>query len=152
MKARYSASVPTVISPASTLQAADPQQEAHGEEEGIGHRGGVAHPQVDPAVGELQRLLRHRIELAELVGLRGEGADHADPAEVLLHHAGQHAELFLEREPAGAQPEPRHHGAPGGEGDEAQRDQPEHRLAAEQQRRARADQDRRTARAGSGRR
>ena len=39
------------------LVAADPQQEAHGEEEGIGHRGGVAHAQADPAVGELQRLL-----------------------------------------------------------------------------------------------
>ena len=72
----------------------------------------------------------------------GEGADHADPAQVLLHHARQHAELFLQREPAGAQPEARHHGAPGGERDEAERDDPEQRLAAEQQRRARADQDR----------
>ena len=107
------------------LAAADPEQEAHGEEEGVGHRGGVAHPQVDPAVGERQRLLRDRIELAELMGLRGEGADHADAAEVLLHDAGQHAELFLEREPAGAQPQPRHHRAPGGERDEAERDQAE---------------------------
>ena len=74
--------------------------------------------------------------------MRGEGADHADPAEVLLHHARQHAELFLQREPAGAQPEARHHGPPGGEGDEAERDDPEQRLAAEQQRCARADQDR----------
>ena len=53
----------------------------------------------------------------------------------------QHAELLLQREPAGAQPELRHHGAPGDEGHEAEREQPEQRLAAEQQRGADADQD-----------
>ena len=123
------------------LVAADPQEEAHGEEEGIGHRGGVAHPQVDTPLRKLERLVRDRIELGELVGLGGEGADHPNPAEILLHDAREHAELFLERQPAGAQSEPRHHRAPGGEGNEAQRNQTEHRLAAQQERGPGADQD-----------
>ncbi len=123
------------------LAAADPEQEAHGEEEGVGHRGGVAHPKVDPAVGECERLLGDRIELGELVGLGGEGADHPDAAEVLLHHPRQYAELFLECQPARAQAQPGDHRAPGGERHEAQRDQAERRLAPQQQGGADPDQD-----------
>ncbi len=123
------------------LAAADPEQEPHGEEVGVGHGGGVADPQIGAVVGERQRVLRHGIELGELIGLGCEGADHPDAAEVLLHHPGQHAEFLLECQPARAQAQPGDHRAPGGERHEAQRDQAERRLVAQEQRRPGADQD-----------
>jgi hypothetical protein len=123
------------------LEATDPQQQAHGEEIGVGHRGGVADPQVDTPVGEGEGLARHHIELVELIGLRGKGADYTDAAEVLLHHAREDAELFLQSEPAGAQAKARDDRSPGGEGHEAQRDQAERRLSAQQQACSDADQD-----------
>ncbi len=123
------------------FQATEPQQQAHGEEIGVGHRRGVADPQVDAPVGEGEGLARYRIELGELMGLRGKGADHTDAAEVLLHHAREDAELFLQSQPAGAQAKAGDDRSPGGKGHEAQRDQAEHRLTAQQQACPDADQD-----------
>ncbi len=140
MKARYSVSVPTVMAPASTLWPPTQEQQPHGEEEGIAHRRAVPDAKVDPAVGEVEGLLRDLVELGHLVALGGEGADDADPAQILLHHAGEHAQLLLKRQPARAEAQLRHDRAPGGKGREAERQKAQHRLASEEQGRADAQQ------------
>ena len=72
------------------LVAADPEHQPHRGEEREVHRAGIGHADIDALVGEVERLLLGLVELFELVLLRGEGAHHADAAEVLVHHAGQY--------------------------------------------------------------
>ena len=122
------------------LVAADQEHEPHGGEEGKRHGGGVADAEVDAAVAEGERVLRGGVELRHLVRLRGEGAHHADAAEVLLHDAGQDGEALLQVEPGGAEREVHHRGAPGDEGHEAEREQAEHEVGGDEEPGADADE------------
>ena len=74
--------------------------------------------------------------------LGGEGAHDPDTAEVLVHDAADHRQTLLERQPGVAQRQLHDRRAPGDEGHEAERDQPEHEVGAEQQIGADADEHR----------
>ena len=122
------------------LLAAEPQHQAHGDEEREVHGAGVADADVDALVGELERILLGAVELLQLMALRRKGAHDADAAEILVHHAAQHRQPLLQRQPGAAQRELGDRGAPGDERHEAQAEQPEHQIGAEQQIGADADQ------------
>ena len=142
MKVRNEASTPTLISPSITLlpptQRTRPIAAKYEKFMALVFttRMSVRSCASSSALADAWSNLRH------LVALRGEGADHADAAEILVHDAADDREALLQGEPGGAQPELGHRGAPGDEGNEAQAEQPEHDIGAEQQIGADADQDR----------
>ena len=123
-------------------EAPDPQHQPHGREVRERHDRGVADPDADPLVGERERLQRAIVEFPHLVGLRRERPDHADSAQVLLHHLGQHRHPVLQEKPHPAQLEPRGGRAPGDEGNEAEAEKPENEIGAEQEIASDSDQGR----------
>jgi hypothetical protein len=84
------------------------------------HLGGVAHKQDDAFVGDGDGLLRNAVEPNHFEGLGGEGADHANAAEVFFHHLGQIGQLVLKPQPASAQFDAGDRGPDADDGDEAQ--------------------------------
>ena len=140
MKVRNEVSVPTVISPAMTLwpptQSTSPM--AAKKENVIALV--LTHADADALVRELQRAFEAPSNLLSSKRLGGEGAHHADAAEVLLHDPRQDRQPLLQLEPGGAQPEVGHRRAPGDEGHEAQREQAEQQVGGDQEIAADADQ------------
>ena len=114
------------------LEPAHQQHQAHGGVVGEGHHRRVLHPDADALAGQQQCPPRGAVELAHLVILRGEGAHHANPAQVLVHHPGENRHALLQLVPALAQLQPRHDGAPADHRHEAHRDQRHERIGDEQ--------------------
>ena len=124
------------------LLAASPQHEAHRDEVREGHRGGALHEEIDAPVRQAKRAAGDGVEPGHLEALGHEGAHHADAAEVLLHHPGEHRELLLQRDPQDTQPQPGERGADGHEGREAESEAPEQPVDRHEQPRPAPHQDR----------
>ena len=122
------------------LEAADPQHQSHGAEVGVGHHRGVAHADGDALLGQGQGVVGDTAELVHFMDPGDEGADDTYALEVLAHDRGEDRKTILQHSPTPPQLEAHDGGAPADEGNEAERQQPEDEIVAEQDIAADADQ------------
>ena len=117
---------------ADDLEAADPQHQSHGAEVSVGHHRGVAHPDADALLGQGQGVVGDTAELVQFMDPGDKGTDDTYALEVLAHDRGEDRKPILQHSPTSPQLEAHDGGAPADEGYEAERQQSEDEIGAEQ--------------------